>query len=192
MSEAEAIVKGQGLCGAVSPDGSRVCILDPGHEKPHPWELTQPLQDLVNQARPPEHGESTWEEKRAWDRYNEAYSRLTRIMHGANGVEHPGPQLLIDFAAYAQHMEEHWGGGIAGSTALLQRFRNLIPQPPTAGRFTLVAEDDIYVTSWDTWEAAKVAWPEGGVMEAPYRLVDNETGRVWHPGARYEWEAAQT
>lgn len=61
-----------------------------------------------------------------------------------------------------------------------------------AGRFTLVAQDDIYVTSWDTWEEAAVAWPESGRMTEGYRLIDNETGRVWHPGAPYEWEAAQT
>lgn len=59
-----------------------------------------------------------------------------------------------------------------------------------AGRFTLVAEGDSYVTSWDTWEEARGAWPHDDVMQSPYRLVDNETGRVWLPGARYEWEAA--
>jgi hypothetical protein len=62
----------------------------------------------------------------------------------------------------------------------------------TSGRFTLVAHEDIYVTSWDTWEEARIAWGADGLMFAPYRLVDNETGRVWHPGARYDWEDAQT
>lgn len=189
---ATQLVQAQGKCGAVSPDGSRVCILDPGHEKPHPWELTAPLQQLVNLARPPAHGEDTWEEKQAWDRYNEALTKLAEVMGGKEGVEHPGPQLLIDMAAYVQHMEEHWGGAIAGSGPLLERFANLMRKPLPAGRFTLVAEDNIYVTSWDTWEEAAVAWPEEGRMIAPYRLVDNETGCEWLPGARHEWEDART
>lgn len=61
-----------------------------------------------------------------------------------------------------------------------------------SGRFTLVAEDNAYVTSWDTWEQAGAAWPKDGRLPAPYRLVDNETGRVWHSGSRHEWEDAQT
>jgi hypothetical protein len=73
-------------------------------------------------------------------------------------------------------------------------YRALAPwrEPFKSGRFTLFAHEDTYVTSWDTWEEAAVAWPEAGRLEAPYRLVDNETGRVWHPGSRHEWEDAQT
>lgn len=69
-----------------------------------------------------------------------------------------------------------------------------------AGRFTLThvgfqegdeAPDEGYVTSWDTWGEAIAAF-EDGRIPVGFRLYDNETGRVWHPGARYEWEAAQT
>jgi hypothetical protein len=26
-----------GGCGAISPDGTRICILDRGHDRPHGW-----------------------------------------------------------------------------------------------------------------------------------------------------------
>lgn len=83
-------------------------------------------------------------------------------------------------------------GELLASEELLLRAFGTPVRYPSAGRFTLVAEDDIYVTSWDTWEEAAVAWPEEGRMVAPYRLVDNETGREWLPGARHEWEDART
>jgi hypothetical protein len=64
-----------------------------------------------------------------------------------------------------------------------------------APRFTLVSVMHVgpggelgYVTGWDDWEGAAAAFP----IEPGYRLYDNETGRVWHPGARYVWEDAQT
>lgn len=69
-----------------------------------------------------------------------------------------------------------------------------------AGRFVLVTvwfeggmdgEELGYVTSWDTWDEAIAAF-ENGRIPAGYRLIDDETGRVWPPGARYEWEDAQT
>ena len=63
------------------------------------------------------------------------------------------------------------------------------------GRFVLCSPQEngqlAYVTSWDTWEECAVAF-EDGHMRDGHQLVDNETGRVWHPGARYEWEEAQT
>lgn len=63
------------------------------------------------------------------------------------------------------------------------------------GRFVLCSPREngqlSYVTSWDTWEECEIAFENGRMPEA-YQLVDNETGRVWHPGARYEWEEAQT
>lgn len=66
-----------------------------------------------------------------------------------------------------------------------------------AGRFTLCAthlEGLAYVTSWDTWEDAEGAFPEsnGGRMPDGHQLVDNDTGRVWYPGTKHEWEDAQT
>lgn len=64
-----------------------------------------------------------------------------------------------------------------------------------AGRFTLVhvgseKEELGYVTSWDTWEEAAVAFDPR--MPVGFRLIDNETGRVWHPGTQHVWEDAQT
>lgn len=65
-----------------------------------------------------------------------------------------------------------------------------------SGRFTLAwigaADERSYVTSWDTWEEAAAAFNEMGRMPYGYALYDNETGRVWRPGARYLWEEAQT
>jgi hypothetical protein len=58
----------------------------------------------------------------------------------------------------------------------------------TAGRFVLFEGNENYVTSWDTWEECAVAFP----IEKGYRLRDDETGRVWHPGTRHNWEDAQT
>lgn len=57
----------------------------------------------------------------------------------------------------------------------------------TPGRFVL-AHGDVYVTSWDTWAEAEMAWP----IPPEYRIEDRETGRVWKGGTPYEWEAAQT
>ena len=70
-----------------------------------------------------------------------------------------------------------------------------------AGRFVLLhvgfqegmeKEEEGYVTSWDTWEECEVVWNTNGLFPVGFRLYDNETGRVWHPGSRYEWEDAQT
>lgn len=69
-----------------------------------------------------------------------------------------------------------------------------------AGRFVLLhigfeegmAEPELgYVTSWDTWEEAQVVF-ENGRMPVGFRLIDDATGRTWHPGATYDWESAQT
>jgi hypothetical protein len=60
-----------------------------------------------------------------------------------------------------------------------------------AGRFVLVFEGG-YVTSWDTWEDAGVAWDDNGFIPAGFQLEDTETGRVWSHGARYVWEDAAT
>jgi len=73
------------------------------------------------------------------------------------------------------------------NTSTAARVRG-IGNGPVAGRFVLVYGDDGYVTSWDTWEEAEAAWP----IPSEYRLEDGETGRVWHGGTPYEWEAAQT
>jgi hypothetical protein len=76
----------------------------------------------------------------------------------------------------------------------------------TAGRFVLAQilnGEESYVTSWDTWEECEVAFeslrvlaprgePTRRRMPGGFYLKDGETGRVWHPGARYEWEAAST
>lgn len=35
-AEAQAIVRSQGLCGAIAPDGTRVCVLAPGDHE-HTW-----------------------------------------------------------------------------------------------------------------------------------------------------------
>jgi hypothetical protein len=68
------------------------------------------------------------------------------------------------------------------------------------GRFVLVCvvfekgmaePEEGYVTSWDTWDGAWSAF-ENNRMPAGFRLTDTETGRRWLPGARYEWEDAQT
>lgn len=67
---------------------------------------------------------------------------------------------------------------------------------PTFGRFVLLqGDEDGYVTSWDTWEDANVAFESNGIrarMPLGFKLVDMQTGRVWHPGAQYRWEDAQT
>jgi hypothetical protein len=44
-------IKAKGLCGEVSPDGNRVCILDAGHAEPHPWESRQPTEEEVRTLR---------------------------------------------------------------------------------------------------------------------------------------------
>lgn len=63
-------------------------------------------------------------------------------------------------------------------------------------RFRLVVDDGIAVpltiASWGTWEEAAVAWPEGGRLQSPYRVIDDGTGRIWFPGTKYEWEEART
>lgn len=68
---------------------------------------------------------------------------------------------------------------------------------PAAGRFVLLgrveeagmaAPEWGYVTSWDTWEEAAVAFP----IAAGFQLQDGETGREWPAHSRYEWEAART
>ena len=69
------------------------------------------------------------------------------------------------------------------------------PRIMRAGRFVLCSpmesSEPAYVTSWDTWEECRAAF-ENGRMPAGFELHDDETGRVWHPGARYVWEDAQT
>jgi hypothetical protein len=68
-----------------------------------------------------------------------------------------------------------------------------------AGRFVLeclVFEEGMnepeksYVTSFDTWEECSIVFEPR--MPVGFRLIDCETGRVWHPGTAYEWEDAQT
>ena len=64
-----------------------------------------------------------------------------------------------------------------------------------AGRFVLVSGENNYVTSFDTWEEAEVAFESNGInrrMPLGFRLEDGETGRIWHPGAKYDWEDAAT
>jgi hypothetical protein len=62
-----------------------------------------------------------------------------------------------------------------------------------SGRFILTQNGE-YVTSFDTWEEAAAAFePTRGDRIPPgFLLEDKETGRFWHPGAPYEWEAAWT
>ena len=57
-----------------------------------------------------------------------------------------------------------------------------------AGRFTLAYvgyQEDMdepelgYVTSWDTWEEAQLAFNEDGSLPPGYTLIDNETGDAW-------------
>jgi hypothetical protein len=59
-----------------------------------------------------------------------------------------------------------------------------------SGRFVLFekGEEDIYITSWDTWEECQAAFP----IEYPAILRDDDTGREWHAGDPYEWESART
>lgn len=64
-----------------------------------------------------------------------------------------------------------------------------------AGRFVLFERIphgqrwiDVYITSWDTWDEAKAAFP----IEGDAVLRDNETGREWRKGYACEWEAAST
>lgn len=64
-----------------------------------------------------------------------------------------------------------------------------------AGRFVLLTRGtqhfaESYVTSFDTWEEAGVAFDP--LMPQGFYLFDQETGREWLPGARYEWEDART
>jgi hypothetical protein len=60
-----------------------------------------------------------------------------------------------------------------------------------AGRFVLTFEGG-YVTSWDTWEDAGVAWDDNGFIPKDFQLEDTETGRIWSHGARHVWEDAAT
>lgn len=41
---------------------------------------SEKLRALIDAAEVPKHGEETWEKKMAWDRYNEAYFALERLM----------------------------------------------------------------------------------------------------------------
>lgn len=50
----------------------------------------------------------------------------------------------------------------------------------------------MYVTSFDTWEEAQVAFEADGRLPHKLFLFDGETGREWIPGSPYEWEAART
>ena len=62
---------------------------------------------------------------------------------------------------------------------------------PVAGRFVLLhvfEEEEGYVTSWDSWDDCDAAFP----IDKEFVLRDQETGRAWLPGSKYEWEAAQT
>lgn len=62
-----------------------------------------------------------------------------------------------------------------------------------SGRFVLYernfeTNESEYITSWDIWEQCESAFPiEGNTV-----LLDQETGRVWYKGYKYEWEAAST
>lgn len=135
--QAQEIVRDQAICGALSPDRTRICILPPDHKEAHPWG------DLVAVGM-------------------HACVTCTRCSTTFAAVHPACPRCSA-------------------------RSRR-----PGAGRFTLVAGDDAYVTSWDTWEEAAIAWPEEGRLRYPYQLIDNETGRVWLPGARHVWEDART
>ena len=63
---------------------------------------------------------------------------------------------------------------------------------PVAGRFVLFEPgpegESHYITSWDTWEECRAAFP----IEGKAMLEDGATGRVWRRGDPYEWEAAST
>jgi hypothetical protein len=50
----QRIVREQGMCGELSPDGSRICILAPDHDESHPWdtsELNIHIDKLVNAVK---------------------------------------------------------------------------------------------------------------------------------------------
>ena len=36
----QRLVREQGLCGELAPDGSRICILAPQHDELHPWDAS--------------------------------------------------------------------------------------------------------------------------------------------------------
>jgi hypothetical protein len=61
-----------------------------------------------------------------------------------------------------------------------------------SGRFVLVSGGTNYVTSFDTFEEAAVAWDDNGFIPAGLQLEDTETGRIWSHGARHVWEDAAT
>lgn len=67
---------------------------------------------------------------------------------------------------------------------------------PVAGRFVLTDESsEAYVTSFDTWEEAEVAFESNGIsarLPLGFLLYDQETGRKWYPGSKYHWEDAAT
>ncbi len=65
--------------------------------------------------------------------------------------------------------------------------------PPTSwpGRFVLLYGEEKYVASWNTWDEAGAALEVFPIRDG-YRLIDQDTGRVWFPGAQHDWEAAAT
>lgn len=55
------------------------------------------------------------------------------------------------------------------------------------------ASPPVLLNEWDTWEECAPAFENPrNIILGDHRLFDNETGREWLPGARYEWEDART
>jgi hypothetical protein len=50
LARRQQLTRDEGMCGELAPDGSRICILAPGHPEPHPWDETGPLAQQFAQA----------------------------------------------------------------------------------------------------------------------------------------------
>jgi hypothetical protein len=103
------------------------------------------LRELLDAATPPSHGENTWEEKRAWDNYNQACSDLEaktrdmgrllldmadalRVLNGAHDGLPVMERNTIPFAGIAQYLENH---ELETLEALLARVDALTEQDTT-------------------------------------------------------------
>lgn len=100
------------------------------------------------------------------------------------------PRENADMTIAEALIAEGWVEPQDASSTTTDRVRG-VGNGPVAGRFVLLhlfPGHEGFVTSWDTWDEAEVAFP---IVDG-FRLRDDETGRVWHAGSPYEWEAAQT
>ena len=47
-SSVKKLLRDQGMCGDLSPDGQRACLKEPGHSTAHGWDDTRKLLDQLS------------------------------------------------------------------------------------------------------------------------------------------------